>query len=188
MATGTVRWFNAEKGFGFISPDDGSADVFVRYSAIITGGYRLLEENQRVQFLIVQGQKGPRPRMSNPSSPLISSSRRALLPMGGHSNTAETMRALLEHAVEDLATGPGTIQQRLAATYLFCHLVAEENMHPGIFPDIHALQVDLRAALSTVHDSERGSAAASAAQLTDDQCIVFARRILDAARSLRTSG
>lgn len=59
MATGTVRWFNAEKGFGFITPDDGSADVFVHYSAITSGGYRLLEENQRVQFLIVQGPKGP---------------------------------------------------------------------------------------------------------------------------------
>ena len=59
VATGTVRWFNAGKGFGFITPDDGSADVFVHYSAIVSGGYRLLEENQRVQFLVVQGPKGP---------------------------------------------------------------------------------------------------------------------------------
>lgn len=59
MATGTLRWFNAEKGFGFINPEDGSPDVFVHYSAIVSGGYRTLEENQRVQFLIVQAQKGP---------------------------------------------------------------------------------------------------------------------------------
>ncbi|MDQ0277445.1 CspA family cold shock protein [Arthrobacter silviterrae] len=59
MATGTVKWFNAEKGFGFIAPDDGSADVFVHYSAIDAGGYRSLEENQKVQFNPVQGAKGP---------------------------------------------------------------------------------------------------------------------------------
>ena len=59
MATGTVKWFNAEKGFGFIAPDDGSADVFVHHSAIDTGGYRSLDENQKVQFDAVQGPKGP---------------------------------------------------------------------------------------------------------------------------------
>ncbi|MCQ9163989.1 cold-shock protein [Arthrobacter sp. STN4] len=59
MATGTVKWFNAEKGFGFIAPDDGSADVFVHYSAIDTGGYRSLDENQKVQFNPGQGPKGP---------------------------------------------------------------------------------------------------------------------------------
>ena len=59
MATGTVKWFNAEKGFGFIAPDDGSADVFAHYSAIQTSGYRTLEENQKVQFDITQGPKGP---------------------------------------------------------------------------------------------------------------------------------
>ena len=59
MATGTVKWFNAEKGFGFIAPDDGSKDVFVHHSAIDTGGYRSLEENQKVQFDAVQGPKGP---------------------------------------------------------------------------------------------------------------------------------
>ncbi|MEV4095511.1 cold-shock protein [Streptosporangium saharense] len=58
MSEGTVKWFNAEKGFGFIAPDDGSADVFVHYSAIDSGGYRSLEENQRVSFVITQGQKG----------------------------------------------------------------------------------------------------------------------------------
>ena len=59
MATGTVKWFNAEKGFGFIAPDDGSADVFAHFSAISGNGYRSLEENQRVEFEIGQGQKGP---------------------------------------------------------------------------------------------------------------------------------
>jgi CspA family cold shock protein len=58
LAEGTVKWFNAEKGFGFIAPDDGSADVFVHYSAITSSGYRSLEENQRVQFTTTQGPKG----------------------------------------------------------------------------------------------------------------------------------
>ena len=58
MATGVVKWFNAEKGFGFISPEDGSADVFAHFSAINSGGFRSLEENQRVQFEVQQGPKG----------------------------------------------------------------------------------------------------------------------------------
>ncbi|MFC6705309.1 cold-shock protein [Flexivirga alba] len=59
MATGTVKWFNAEKGFGFIAPEDGSPDVFVHFSAISGSGYKSLEENQRVEFDSAQGQKGP---------------------------------------------------------------------------------------------------------------------------------
>ncbi|NLE80099.1 MAG: cold-shock protein [Rhodococcus sp.] len=59
MAEGTVKWFNSEKGFGFIAPEDGSADVFVHYSEIQSSGFRTLEENQRVSFEIGQGNKGP---------------------------------------------------------------------------------------------------------------------------------
>ena len=59
MPTGIVKWFNAEKGFGFIAPEDGGPDVFVHYSAIQTQGYRSLEENQRVEFDVQAGPKGP---------------------------------------------------------------------------------------------------------------------------------
>jgi CspA family cold shock protein len=59
MSAGTVKWFNAEKGFGFISQEDGGPDVFVHFSAIAGDGYRNLEENQRVEFDVTQGQKGP---------------------------------------------------------------------------------------------------------------------------------
>lgn len=58
MATGTVKWFNSEKGFGFISQDDGGPDVFVHFSAISGNGYRNLEENQKVEFETTQGPKG----------------------------------------------------------------------------------------------------------------------------------
>lgn len=59
MATGKVKWFNAEKGYGFITPDGGGADVFAHYSAIQATGFRTLEEEQRVEFEIAQGPKGP---------------------------------------------------------------------------------------------------------------------------------
>jgi CspA family cold shock protein len=59
MASGTVKWFNAEKGFGFIEQDGGGADVFAHYSNIATQGFRELLEGQKVSFDIAQGQKGP---------------------------------------------------------------------------------------------------------------------------------
>lgn len=58
MATGTVKWFNSEKGYGFVTPDDGSADVFAHFSAIQSNGYRTLEEGQKVEFDTAQGPKG----------------------------------------------------------------------------------------------------------------------------------
>ena len=58
MATGIVKWFNTEKGFGFIAPDDGTADVFAHFSAITGDGYRNLEENQKVSFDSERGPKG----------------------------------------------------------------------------------------------------------------------------------
>jgi CspA family cold shock protein len=57
--TGTVKWFNESKGFGFITPEDGSKDCFVHYSAIQGSGFRTLVEGERVEFDVVQGQKGP---------------------------------------------------------------------------------------------------------------------------------
>jgi CspA family cold shock protein len=63
MAQGTVKWFNAEKGFGFITPDGGGPDLFVHHSAIQGSGFRTLDENQRVSFESAQGQKGPQATM-----------------------------------------------------------------------------------------------------------------------------
>ncbi len=59
MTTGTVKWFNADKGFGFITPDDGGKDLFVHHSQIKTSGYATLAEGQKVEFEVGQGQKGP---------------------------------------------------------------------------------------------------------------------------------
>ena len=59
MATGTVKWFNDAKGYGFITPDDGSEDLFAHFSAIQGNGFRSLKEGQKVEFEVVQGAKGP---------------------------------------------------------------------------------------------------------------------------------
>jgi cold shock protein len=68
VATGTVKWFNGEKGFGFITQDGGGADVFVHFSAIVGSGYRSLDENQKVEFEVTQGQKGPQAASVKPVS------------------------------------------------------------------------------------------------------------------------
>jgi CspA family cold shock protein len=59
MINGTVKWFNSEKGFGFIAPNDGGPDVFVHYSSIDSSGFRTLDENQAVDYEVTQGPKGP---------------------------------------------------------------------------------------------------------------------------------
>ena len=59
MATGTVKWFNEKKGYGFITPDDGSEDCFVHYSAIQGAGFRTLREGDKVEFEVTKGDKGP---------------------------------------------------------------------------------------------------------------------------------
>ena len=79
MAQGVVKWFNGEKGFGFIAQDGGGPDVFVHYSAIAGAGYRSLEENQRVEFEITQGSKGPQAENVRPVEP-----RRGYLRGAGH--------------------------------------------------------------------------------------------------------
>ncbi|HEX7835552.1 MAG TPA: cold-shock protein [Pseudolysinimonas sp.] len=66
MANGTVKWFNAEKGYGFITVDDGGQDVFVHYSAIDMNGYKVLEEGQQVQFEVGSGNKGPQAESVRP--------------------------------------------------------------------------------------------------------------------------
>jgi CspA family cold shock protein len=59
MSTGTVKWFSAEKGFGFITPDDGGDDMFVHHSEIQISGYASLDENQKVEYEVGEGRKGP---------------------------------------------------------------------------------------------------------------------------------
>ena len=78
MPQGTVKWFNAEKGFGFIAPEDGSADVFVHYTEIQGSGFRTLEENQRVEFESARAPRAPRPPASAPSEQPLTTTPRAV--------------------------------------------------------------------------------------------------------------
>jgi len=66
MAQGTVKWFNDAKGFGFIKPDDGGADLFAHFSEIQGNGFKSLKEAQRVEFIVKQGQKGPQASQIRP--------------------------------------------------------------------------------------------------------------------------
>ena len=68
MAVGTVKWFNAEKGYGFITPDDGGKDLFVHFSGIEGDGYKSLNEGQKVEYEATQGQKGPQASKVRPVS------------------------------------------------------------------------------------------------------------------------
>ena len=68
MATGTVKWFNEKKGFGFIAPDDGGEDLFVHHTSIVMEGYRSLYEGQKVDFEATQGPKGPQATNVQPSA------------------------------------------------------------------------------------------------------------------------
>ncbi len=66
MPIGKVKWFNEQKGFGFITPDDGSNDLFVHHTSIMAEGYRVLNENQEVEFEVGEGRKGPCATNVNP--------------------------------------------------------------------------------------------------------------------------
>ena len=68
MATGTVKWFNSEKGYGFITPDDGGKDLFVHFSSIEGDGYKSLNESQKVEYESATGQKGPQANKVRPLS------------------------------------------------------------------------------------------------------------------------
>jgi CspA family cold shock protein len=66
MATGTVKWFNDAKGFGFITPEDGGKDLFAHFSEIQGNGFKSLQEGQRVEFVVTQGAKGPQATQIRP--------------------------------------------------------------------------------------------------------------------------
>jgi len=98
VAQGTVKWFNADKGYGFIAPDDATPDVFVHHSAIETDGYRSLQDNQRVEFTTVRGDKGPQAEHVRESNgryfglPLPATVTRAVAGSGRSGDHAECRR------------------------------------------------------------------------------------------------
>ena len=101
MTQGTVKWFNGEKGFGFIAQDGGGADVFVHFSAIQADGYRSLDENQRVEFEVTQGPKGPQAENVRPIC--LSKLRQQLLAYRrGPAITAGPLRRSLEFVHDQL--------------------------------------------------------------------------------------
>lgn len=67
MSTGTVKWFNEKKGFGFIEPEDGGKDLFIHYSNIVTDGFKTLHEGQKVEYTASEGRKGPEATEVRPS-------------------------------------------------------------------------------------------------------------------------
>src|ERR1700683_4416254 len=103
MAQGTVKWFNSDKGFGFIAPDDGTADVFVHHSAIDMGGYRTLEENQKVEYTTPQGPKGLQAEQVHAFCPVASGRSSRRRGPAGRSLTASRARVLSKRPTDRAA-------------------------------------------------------------------------------------
>lgn len=97
---------------------------------------------------------------------------------------ARNVRNLFDRAVQTLATSTESIQERLADAYVFSFIGDAPNVFAGLPEDVYFLQKELRVAMSAVQDSEQGSAKASSAQMTDEQCVEFARRIVEASHSM----
>ena len=97
MAQGTVKWFNADKGYGFIAPDDGTDDVFVHHSAIQADGYRSLQENQRVEYTACRGPRARRPSRSSRSSPSFALAARMGGPLPGTDGSTDRLVPALRH-------------------------------------------------------------------------------------------
>jgi CspA family cold shock protein len=106
MAQGTVKWFNSDKGYGFIAPDDGTSDVFVHHSVIQADGYRSLQDNQRVEFTASQGAKGPQAEHVQPISPSGASVERASRGRALHRVASRLIRC----------SGPGRLRCLMAIT------------------------------------------------------------------------